>query len=154
MRWRPFSSVEIIAQVSSGITQRNSYSLPRGHRNCRVALASNSAHNQFAREKFKHSRVEFQTFRSWIGQIKTYINAHSRTPADPSRTSTSKIVSCRTDRHARPHAHRRTNTDTNKQEHTHKHAHDDMHAQTYATTVPFTHRCFGDIDREESTRTQ
>ena len=102
-----------ITQVSSGMNYKYSYSfIYKFGDNRNFRCSSNSAPNQFAREKFKHSRVEFQTFRSWIGQIKTYVNAHSKTPADPSRTGTFQIVSCRTDRHARAHPHRRTQTQT------------------------------------------
>ena len=80
-----------------------------------------------------------------------------RTPAaDSSKTSTSNISSCRTGRHARPQAHRRTQTHalTQTQDYTRRHAHEEMHAQTYAATVPFTHGCFCDCDRDELTRTR
>ena len=86
VRRRVRSAVRTMTQVSSGTQYRSSNSLPRGHGNCREALSANSAHNQWAREEFKLSTLEFQTFRSRSGQNKTCDNAHpghSRTRQEP-----------------------------------------------------------------------
>ena len=103
MRGRVGSAFVVITQVSSGNSlQEELQFAPSGIKFVYIFGATVKYLSTISGHEGQELSSGLSSF--WSGQAKHV----TKTPTDPSRTGTFQIVSGRTDGHARPHPHRRT----------------------------------------------